>query len=230
MLRVFLSAMLLVVAGCAELEQLGSSVEIRELTNDAENMFKEDDFDGALVKWEEAFDLDPTSDEIAFNISRCYAQLGDEEGALDWLRKSIKLTLSPRLDDADLKPLEESEEFQKIRTLADVIADTALLGKTDGMEGDVGEEAWDAYLAGEYEKSAELWEQDFRADQTNERAAFNAACCHSLLGNTEEALKWLRTSFKSALLPFLEDQDLDPVRANAEFKRISETARSIWER
>ena len=230
MLRVFLSAMLLVVAGCAELEQLGSSVEIRELTNDAKNMFKEDDFEGALVKWEEAFDLDPTSDETAFNISRCYARLGDEEGALDWLRKSIKLTLSPRLDDVDLRPLEESEEFQKIRTLADVITDTTFLGKTDEMEGGVGQDAWDAYMAGDYAKSAELWEQDFRLDQTNERYAFNAACCHSLLGNTEEALDWLRTSFKAVLLRFLEDHDLDTIRNTAEFKRISETARSIWDR
>lgn len=230
MLRVFLSAMFLVVAGCAELEQLGSSVEIRELTNDAKNMFKEDDFEGALVKWEEAYDLDPTSDEIAFNISRCYARLGDEEGALDWLRKSIKLTLSPRLDDADLKPLEESEEFQKIRTLADVITDTTLLGKTDEMEGGVGQDAWDAYMAGDYAKSAELWEQDFRLDQTNERSAFNAACCHAILGNDEEALDWLRTSFKAVLLRFLEDHDLDTIRNTAEFKRISETARSIWER
>jgi len=223
-----LAAALLVAASCTELEQFQGSVEARELNEDAEAAFKEKDFEGALVGWEEAFKLDPTSDGTAFNISRCYAQLDDEEKALDWLRKSIKLSLTPRLDDPDLGPLAKNEDFQQLKLLATFAYDKVPASKLGGMD-DTSTEAWDTYLAGEYEKSAGLWEQIFRLDQSNERAAFNAACCHALQGNEGPALEWLRVALKSVLLRFLEDHDMDNIRGSAEFKRISETARKIWE-
>ncbi|HUT98913.1 MAG TPA: tetratricopeptide repeat protein [bacterium] len=229
MFRMFcLAAVLLVAASCTELEQLKGSVEFRESNENAEAAFKQDDFEGALAAWEEAFGLDPTSDETAFNISRCYARLGDEENALDWLRKSIKLALTPRLDDPDLGPLAKNEEFQQLKLLASFAYDKVPASKIGGMD-DTSTEAWDTYLAGEYEKSAGLWEQIFRLDQSNERAAFNAACCHALQGNEGPALEWLRVALKSVLLRFLEDHDMDKIRGSAEFKRISETARKIWE-
>jgi len=229
MLRaIYLVAVLLVAVSCTELEQFKGSVEARELNESAEAVFKEKDFEGALSDWEEAFKLDPTSDETAYNISRCYAQLGDEEKALDWLRKSIKLSLTPRLDDPDLGPLAKNEDFQQIRLLASFAYDKVPASKVGGMD-DTSTEAWDTYLAGDYEKSAELWEQIFRLDQSNDRASFNAACCHALLGNEGPAVEWLRVALKTVLLRFLEDHDLDNIRGSAEFKRISDTARKIWE-
>jgi tetratricopeptide (TPR) repeat protein len=229
MLRaICLVAVLLVAVSCTELEQFQGSVEARELNESAESAFKEKDFEGALSDWEEAFKLDPTSDETAYNISRCYAQLGDEEKALDWLRKSIKLSLTPRLDDPDLGPLAKNEDFQQIRLLASFAYDKVPASKVGGMD-DTSTEAWDTYLAGDYEKSAELWEQIFRLDQSNDRASFNAACCHALLGNEGPAVEWLRVALKTVLLRFLEDHDLDNIRGSAEFKRISDTARKIWE-
>jgi len=229
MLRaICLVAVLLVAVSCTELEQFQGSVEARELNESAESAFKEKDFEGALSDWEEAFKLDPTSDETAYNISRCYAQLGDEEKALDWLRKSIKLSLTPRLDDPDLGPLAKNEDFQQIRLLASFAYDKVPASKVGGMD-DTSTEAWDTYLAGDYEKSAELWEQIFRLDQSNDRASFNAACCHALLGNEGPAVEWLRVALKTVLLRFLEDHDLDNIRGSTEFKRISDTARKIWE-
>jgi tetratricopeptide (TPR) repeat protein len=224
-----LAAVLLVVTSCTELEQLKGSVEFREANENAESAFKQDDYEGALAAWEEAYALDPTSDETAFNISRCYAQMGDEEQALEWLRKSIKLSLTPRLDDPDLAPLAKNEDFQQLKLLATFAYDKVPASKVGGMD-DTSTEAWDTYLAGEYEESAGLWEQVFRLDQSNERAAFNVACCQALLGNEGPALEWLRTAFKAVLLRFLEDRDMDNIRDSAEFKRISETARKIWER
>jgi len=229
MLRaICLAAVLLVAVSCTELEQFKGSVEARELNQNAESAFKEKDFEGALVALEESFKLDPTSDETAFNIARCYAQMGDEEQALDWLRKSIKLALIPRLDDPDLAPLTKNEDFQQLKLLASFAYDNVPPSKLGGMD-DTSSEAWDTYLAGDYEKSAGLWEQIFRLDQSNDRASFNAACCHALLGNEGPALEWLRVALKTVLLRFLEDHDMDNIRGSAEFKRISDTARKIWE-
>jgi len=213
---------------CTELEQFQGSVEARELNESAESAFKEKDFEGALSDWEEAFKLDPTSDETAFDISRCYARMGNEEQALDWLRKSIKLSLTPRLDDPDLGPLAKNEDFQQLKLLASFAYDNVPSSKLGGMD-ETSTEAWDTYLAGDYEKSAGLWEQIFRLDQSNEKAAFNAACCHALQGKEAPAVEWLRVALKTVLLRFLEDHDMDNIRGSAEFKRISDTARKIWE-
>ena len=222
---------LLLAAGCSELEELESSVEVGELDERAEADFKDGDYQAALEAWQEAFELEPDNDETAYDISRAYAMLDDGEAALEWLQRSIKLSLQPRLDSKDLRSLRDDEDYQELHQVlsyawGDPLPTTNMGGDTESAL--LTSEGFDLYLKGEYEAALEKFERAYRLDQTNYTAAFDIACVHSLTGQTEEALKWLRTTLKTVILRYLEDHDFDNIRQTPEFQRIRKVAERIW--
>ena len=88
---------------------------------------------------------------------------------------------------------------------------------------DPGFDAREAYERGDYQKAAELYARAFRNGQ-NEVYAFNAACSHSLSGNEEAAMEWLRISLRAYFQERFNDFDLDPLRDRPDFRHLEELA------
>jgi len=58
-------------------------------------------------------------------------------------------------------------------------------------------------------------------------AAFNTACCYSLLNKKPEALKWLERAVDLGFFKFEEDADLDNIRNTGQYKKILAKARKL---
>ncbi len=218
--------------GCSELEQLETSVETDELDETAAEAFKAGDYQAALEDWLAAFELTPTNDALAFNVSRAYTKLGESEQALEWLQRSIKLSVQPRLDHKDLAELKDDPDYAELHKIlgyawGEPIVDSTMDGKTQSPI--LTSEGFDLYLKGEYAAALEKFERAFRLDQTNYTAAFNIACVKSLQGETQEALEWLRKTLKTVTTRYLEDHDFDDIRDTAEFRRLVDEAEDIWQ-
>ena len=229
LLIVAVGVLMLLAAACTEVEELQSSLEQNEMVADGQDAYNAGDYEAAIVEWKAAFAVEGDS-EVAWNLSTAYAQLGEEEAALEWLHESLKLSVANRLDDKELAPLQENEEFKEILVASDYLATGQWPGKSNSDPAlAYYKEAWDKYMAEEYEESLELWHQAFKLDPMNDNIAFSIACVSSLLGNEAEALEWLRTNFRLSSLRILEDHDLDAIRDTTEFGQISSTLRKVWE-
>jgi tetratricopeptide (TPR) repeat protein len=82
------------------------------------------DFRGAASAYEKSMTLgDRFPFTAAFNIARCYAQLGEKERALDWLERALRMgfrDLWRFRTDADLAPLRDEPRFKRLALLDDV--------------------------------------------------------------------------------------------------------------
>jgi len=78
-----------------------------------------------------------------------------------------------------------------------------------------------AYQAEDYRKSAELYEAAIRAGADAAKTAYNAACCHALLGKPDDAFKWLNNAFNAGW------RDVEQLKADADFKSLRADPR--WE-
>jgi len=229
LLIIAVGVFLLLATACSEVEELNSSLEQNEMVADGQDAYNAGDYEAAIVEWIAAFAVKEDS-EVAWSLSTAYAQLGEEEEALEWLHESLKLSVSDRLDDKELSPIQDTEEFKEILVASDYLATGQWPGKSNSDPSlAYYKEAWDKYMSEEYVESLELWHQAFKLDPMNDNIAFSIACVNSLLGNEEESLSWLRTTFRLFALRMLEDHDLDTVHSTAEFGRISAALRKVWE-
>lgn len=229
LLIVAIGAILLLAATCSEVEELQSSLEQNEMVDDGQAAYNAGDYAAAVVEWKAAFAVEEDSD-VAWSLATAYTQLGEEETALEWLHESLRISVDDKLNDKELAPLRDSEEFKEILVASNYLS----TGKWPNYSGGepwkaVYKEAWDKYMAEEYEESLELWHQAFKLDPMNDNIAFSISCVNALLGNEAEALEWLRTNFRLSSLRILEDHDLDVIRATAEFGQISASLRKVWE-
>jgi len=78
-----------------------------------------------------------------------------------------------------------------------------------------------AYMAEDYAKAEQLFEQALQSNQNNFIAAYNLACCHALQGDVENAAKYLTVSFANGyqdLEWMKQDTDFDQVRHERAFR------------
>jgi len=85
----------------------------------------------------------------------------------------------------------------------------------------------EAYDAGQYDKSAELFVKHFN-NPADERAkmyaAYNAACAYSLSNNKKQAFKYAKTALNLGMLNFEGDKDFDNIKNTGRFKKILKSA------
>jgi tetratricopeptide (TPR) repeat protein len=232
LITVFAALAILLSLGCSELEELESSVEVGELDKRAESDYKAGEYQAALDTWLEAFELAPDDDALAYDISRAYAALGNQDQAVDWLQRSFKLTLQPRLDDTDLAPLEENEEFLEVRKIAGYLwGGAVMLGDEPANQAaEISMEAFDLYLEGRYEESIEKYVTAFKLNQKEWRYPFNIACNYALLERPADCVEWLRKALHANTKEMTEDHDFDAVRASEEFRTLVEQLETVWGR
>ncbi|MHC4608433.1 MAG: tetratricopeptide repeat protein [Planctomycetota bacterium] len=75
----------------------------------------------------------------------------------------------------------------------------------------------------EYEEAIKIYEQIIEADPNDSIALYNAACGHSLLGNKEEAVDYLKKSVAAGYTNFNHmeaDSDLDAIRDTDGYKEL----------
>lgn len=78
-----------------------------------------------------------------------------------------------------------------------------------------------AYEAGDYARSAALYEDAIQAGASPRVPAYNAACCYALLGKTDEAFTWLDKSLDAGW------RDVVHLRADTDFQSLHADPR--WE-
>ncbi|MCD6326594.1 hypothetical protein J7M28_03425 [bacterium] len=101
-------------------------------------------------------------------------------------------------------------------------------GKTDIYADDVGDflnvdlkeikkQAYEAYQAEEYEKSAELYLKLLRYDVKAGDSMYNLACCYGLLGKARHASEFIEKSFDSGF------RNVEWMKNDPDFKKVKDT-------
>ena len=89
--------------------------------------------------------------------------------------------------------------------------------------GEAANDWYPHYEAKEYEQGLEILEATLVDYPENPFLYYNMACCESLMGRKDEALKHLKKAL-AAHQPFVElardDRDLDPVREDPRFEKL----------
>lgn len=85
--------------------------------SEARQAYEKGDYARAAQHYSAAFRTD--QDEVyAFNAACCFSLVGDEQSALEWLRKSLRAYFQERFNDFDLDPLRDHPEFERLEELA----------------------------------------------------------------------------------------------------------------
>lgn len=75
------------------------------------------DYPLAIESFKQAFALRPENSAVAYNISCCYALLGEKDSALVWLEKALQLGVYFFADDEDLESLRAEPRYKELETL-----------------------------------------------------------------------------------------------------------------
>lgn len=84
-----------------------------------------------------------------------------------------------------------------------------------------------AYQAKDYKAAAQAYIASLKHYPDNEVAAYNTACCYSLLNNKQEALKWLERAVDLGFYKFDQDPDMDNIRNTKQYKKILDKTRKL---
>ena len=179
-----------------------------------------------------------------YNAGCSYALAGETDKALEALRESFDEGFDrPGLyaGDDDLNSLRADPRFKKL--LDDVMSsgsaeserraanrDFDRLAKRKNVdEGDWNSVGMDLLRSGDYEKSAEAFNNEFKVSQ-DEDALYNMACARALAGKNAEALKLLEQSIKTGSVDadhMQEDSDLVTLHKEPKFDDLVELAEDL---
>ncbi len=115
--RMVLACLLLIPCMLASGED--EQAEARQFITEGMSAYSQKHYAEAIEPFKKAFVLRPTYSAIAFNISCCYAMIGEHDSAFAWLEKAIELGVYKFDDDEDLAPLRENERFQELIALGE---------------------------------------------------------------------------------------------------------------
>jgi predicted esterase len=85
-----------------------------------------------------------------------------------------------------------------------------------------------ALKAKDYQAAVREYRSSLRHYPDNAVAAYNAACCYSLLDNGPEALKLLERAVDLGFYKFDDDADLDNIRSTGQYKKILARAQRLY--
>lgn len=78
----------------AHAQEMSTAQQVEQLSAEGAELFGEDDFEGAIDRFTEAYELEPVPN-LLFNIARCYEELEDWESAEDYYDQFVR---SPDVD------------------------------------------------------------------------------------------------------------------------------------
>jgi beta-lactamase regulating signal transducer with metallopeptidase domain/Flp pilus assembly protein TadD len=206
-------------------------------------------YDEAIEAFEQAIALDYRPSTAMYNIGCCHALLGEADSAMSWLEQARDAGMDdPEMltNDSDFDPIRPDAGFQRFinesfeaagieRRADEHYPYRATLERFEKLQnsGSTDGKAW--YKVGtrligfgELDRSAEALSLAVEhLGEWNSTAMYNLACAYSLDGKTRQALGWLDQAVAAGFDQhelFLNDADLNPLRDEKEFQRISETS------
>lgn len=81
----------------------GLALQVEELSAQGFTRFRNGDYRGAIVLFEEAYNIEPVPN-LLYNIARCYEELGELETAVDYFQRYTRL---PGVEDSDRQAAED---------------------------------------------------------------------------------------------------------------------------
>lgn len=84
----------------------------------------------------------------------------------------------------------------------------------------------------EYQRSIQAFERVISLDPSESAAYYNIACCHSLMGQVEEANLWLEKALDHGFHDYAHmdsDHDLDGIRSSAGYQALRARAEAMWQ-
>ncbi len=204
-------------------------------------------FKDAIAAFQKAIDADQRADDASYNIACDYAQLGDVEHAVEWLKRATDEGADAESmvgSDDDFDPIRSDAKFRA--GLQELHAQRAhrhaseqarlerryqrLLSrapKSDEPWSSLGKELLDA---GAYDLAFKAFSS--AAERTTEpgNSLYNAACALSLKGDKKAALAQLERAIEQGfddLHQLKHDDDLDSVRDEPQFIELAQLARDL---
>ena len=206
-------------------------------------------YDEAIELFERALALDHRAATAMYNIACCHALLGEADAAMGWLERAQDAGMDdPEMltSDSDFDPIrsdagfqnfiDESFEAAAIERHADkhypyrsTLERFEELQSSDSTDGKLWYKVGTRLIGfGELDRSIEALSSAVEnLGQANGTAMYNLACAYSLDGKTKQALEWLDRAVAAGFDQhelFLNDADLNALRDEKEFQRISETS------
>jgi tetratricopeptide (TPR) repeat protein len=201
----------------------------------------------AIAAFQKAIDADQRADDASYNIACDYAQLGDVEHAVEWLKRATEEGADAESmvgSDDDFDPIRRDAKFraglqelhaQRANRHASEQARlsrryqrlAARAPKSEAPWSSLGHELLDA---GAYDLAVKSFSA--AAERTGEPGndLYNAACALSLKGDKKAALAQLQQAIEQGFddLHLLKrDDDLDGVRDEAQFTELTQLARDL---
>lgn len=86
-------------------------------------------------------------------------------------------------------------------------------------QNELVDEGSEAYLEKDFQLALQKWEAAYALEE-NDEVAFSLAECQAQLGNSAEAMVWLREGIRLSLGPHLESKELAPLAEEVEFMAL----------
>ncbi|MCP4590839.1 MAG: hypothetical protein GY842_08840 [bacterium] len=199
------------------------SAEADKLHDAALSAYQRGDMKEALKLVEQAYDADPKSSMILYNLACFNAMLGNKDSALDWLEEAVEggfYAPSKISGDSDLDSLRGEARYAEALENAKELAAGA--GAKDIVENSTrsGEayrlsmQAWKVYKNDDYQQGLKLVEQAHAVAPTDSRVLYYLACFHTLLGHNGKGLDFLEQAVEGGFYSprhIAKDPDLKPL-------------------
>jgi tetratricopeptide (TPR) repeat protein len=198
----------------------------------------------AIEAFEKAIEVGYREDAASYNIACGYALMGNNDEAFRWLDRAARAGFELYgylVDDDDLKPLHNDPRWTELKTQARTEryaakgkAATARWEELVAWNPASGEPYFqlgkELANAARYDLAVKAYQGAIERDYRTGTALYNQACAQSLAGDRRAALdtlsKALAAGFDQPDL-FRTDDDLDPLRGDPEFTRLSHEAKDL---
>ncbi len=213
------------------------SAEGQDLNEKAMVAYQQEEYPRALELIERAYETDPESSIVLYNLACFNALNGNKEKALDWLTKAVEGGFyAPRkiAGDSDFTSLRDEPAYQTaLRRSAELAResqarDVVIHSNKTGEGYRLAQEASRCYQDGDLELALKSIEQARAVAPEDSRVLYDYSCYHSLLGHRELALDSLAKAVSGGFYcpeHISEDSDLDNIRKDPRFRVILADAR-----
>jgi beta-lactamase regulating signal transducer with metallopeptidase domain/tetratricopeptide (TPR) repeat protein len=207
----------------------------------------DEDYAAAIEAFGKAIEAGYREDASSYNIACGYALLGKTDQAFQWLDKAEEagFDVADYLgDDDDLHSLRSDPRWMELKTRLraqnapkrerEARAATARWERLVAKAPQSGEPYFDMGLellrAEHYDLAVKAYQEAIDRGYRTGTALYNQACALSLAGNHEGAFDRLSRALDAGFDQpelFRSDEDLDPLRGDPEFARLTREAREL---
>jgi len=182
---------------------------VEEHARRAQELYGQKDYKTALQEYEQVLKAAPGNVTALYNTACVASLLGNKEQALDYLKRAIEAGWR------DGGWMEKDTDLDAIRGEAgykDLLKNLGFLKRAE-----------DFYRQGDYQNSLKEFEEALKVNPKDVNALYNTACVHSLLGNKEQAVMYLKKAVEAGWrdVKWMEkDTDLNAIRDEPAYQEI----------